>query len=73
MYSFNIGAAVPSMTTKILDGMDILLPDEAVLKSFETTVAPMFNKIKLLSLQNELASEARDRLLQKLMSGEIEP
>ena len=72
MYSFNIGAAVPSMTTKILDGMDILLPDETALAKFETAVSPLFEKKKLLEKQNEQLTEARDRLLPKLMSGEIE-
>ena len=72
MYSFNIGAAVPSMTTKILDGMDILLPDETALAKFETAVSPLFEKKKLLEKQNGQLTEARDRLLPKLMSGEIE-
>jgi len=72
MYSFNIGAAVPSMTTKILDSMDILLPDESILSKFEETVASVFDKVKILNRQSYYASEARDRLLPKLMSGEIE-
>ena len=72
MYSFNIGAAVPSMTTKILDEMDILLPDKTALAKFETAVSPLFEKKKLLEKQNEQLTEARDRLLPKLMSGEIE-
>ncbi len=72
MYSFNIGAAVPSMTTKILEGMDILLPDSEVLRAFEETVSSIFERIKVLNKQNEFASEARDRLLPRLMSGEIE-
>lgn len=71
MYSYNIGAAVPSMTTKILSGMDILLPDETTLHTFENIVSPFFDKIILLKRQNELATEARDRMLLKLMSGEI--
>ncbi len=72
MYSFNIGAAVPSMTTKILAGMDILLPAAEILEKFETIVSPLFNRMKLLNNQNDYAAEARDRLLPKLMSGEIE-
>lgn len=72
MYSFNIGAAVPSMTTKILNGMDILLPDSGLLGAFEGSVSPLFERIALLNIQNDFASEARDRLLPKLMSGEIE-
>ena len=72
MYSFNIGAAVPSMTVNILDGIDILEPSEYVLSAFEEKVGVYFTQIKNLVKQNGLASEARDRLLPKLMSGEIE-
>jgi type I restriction enzyme S subunit len=72
MYSFNIGAAVPSMTVNILDGIDILEPSEPVLSAFEEKVGVYFAQIKNLVKQNEFASEARDRLLPKLMSGEIE-
>ena len=71
MYSFNIGAAVPSMTVNILDGIDILLPPEHILALFEEQVSVLFDQKKLLTKQNEVASEARDRLLPKLMSGEI--
>lgn len=71
MYSFNIGAAVPSMTVNILDGIDILLPDKETLLRFEQMVSNLFNQMKLLRKQNEYAGEARDRLLPKLMSGEI--
>ncbi|MDT3844330.1 MAG: restriction endonuclease subunit S [Bacillota bacterium] len=72
MYSFNIGAAVPSMTTKILSGMDIVLPSKQILQQFEEQLSPVFARMKCLEMQCETATEARDRLLPKLMSGEIE-
>ena len=72
MYSFNIGAAVPSMTVKILDGINVLLPSEEILLRFESVISPMFEKNRVLEKQIETASQARDRLLPKLMSGEIE-
>ena len=72
MYSFNIGAAVPSMTTKILSGMDIVLPSKQILQQFEEQLSPVFARMKCLEMQCETAAEARDRLLPKLMSGEIE-
>ncbi len=72
MYSYNIGSAVPSMTTKILDGIDILLPSEMILSKFEKLLSPLFEKVHCLKEQNIRATEARDRLLPKLMSGEIE-
>ena len=72
MYAMNIGAAVPSMTVKILDGMKLLCPTDQILEKFEETVGPYFDMIELLKNKNVLLAEARDRLLPKLMSGEIE-
>ena len=72
MYSFNIGAAVPSMTVKILDGINVLLPSAEILMRFESVISSMFEKKRVLEKQIETASQARDRLLSKLMSGEIE-
>lgn len=72
MYSFNIGAAVPSMTTKILKGMDIILPLDSIRQCFEEKVAPIFVRMKCLETLNVTVAEARDRLIPKLLSGEIE-
>ena len=72
MYSMNIGAAVPSMTTKILDAMDVVIPDKETLEKFDKLTKTYFNKIKTLQGQNERLKIARDLLLPKLMSGEVE-
>lgn len=72
MYAMNIGAAVPSMTTKILNGMKILVPTETILETFESTVGSYFDMINTLKRQNDCLIEMRDLLLPKLMSGEIE-
>lgn len=72
MYSMNIGAAVPSMTTKILDAMDVVIPDKETLEKFDKRAKLYFNKIKTLQGQNERLKTARDLLLPKLMSGEVE-
>lgn len=72
MYSMNIGAAVPSMTTKILDAMDVVIPDKETLEKFDKCAKLYFNKIKTLQGQNERLKTARDLLLPKLMSGEVE-
>ena len=71
MYSMNIGAAVPSMTTKILDAMDVVIPDKETLEKFDKLTKTYFNKIKTLQGQNERLKIARDLLLAKLMSGEV--
>lgn len=72
MYSMNIGAAVPSMTTKILDAMDVVIPDKETLEKFDKYAKVYFNKIKTLQGQNDWLRIARDLLLPKLMSGEVE-
>lgn len=72
MYSFNIGAAVPSMTVNILSGMEISLPTDEIRSEFECTVDNYYQQIALLENQIRNLSEARDRLLPKLMSAEIE-
>lgn len=72
MYSMNIGAAVPSMTTKILDAMDVVIPDKETLEKFDKCAKTYFNKIKTLQGQNERLKTARDLLLAKLMSGKVE-
>ena len=72
MYAMNIGAAVPSMTVKILGGMKVLCPTPEVLEQFENMVKPFFSMIEILKKENESLADARDLLLPKLMSGEIE-
>ena len=72
MYSMNIGAAVPSMTTNILNALDIILPSSNTLERFQFITKMYFSKIELLQKQIETATQARDRLLPKLMRGEVE-
>lgn len=72
MYAMNIGAAVPSMTVKTLDSMALLIPSNGVLRDFDNLAQPYFQQTKILYQQIERLTEARDRLLPKLMSGELE-
>lgn len=69
--NLNSGSAIPSMTTKILNELRIILPTSEILKSFENSIHPIYIKIKNLSKESARLSELRDALLPKLMSGEI--
>ena len=71
MESLNAGAALPSMTTNILSNMDILLPSQNVLEEFESYLSPMFNGINALTKENQTLAATRDRLLPRLLSGEL--
>lgn len=66
------GAAQPHVYAKDINALEILVPNGNLLVNFENTVAPLFKKIKGLYRQIELSKQARDRLLPKIMSDELE-
>ena len=57
---------------KYLKAEEILLPSLDVAHQFDGVVSPLFEQVQMLRDKCKLATEARDRLLPKLMSGEIE-
>ena len=65
------GAAQPHVYPKDINALKLVIPTEEILASFCKLVSPYFEKIRALQRQMKLSSEARDRLLPKLMSGEI--
>ena len=65
------GAAYPAVKAEHFKNAEIIIPHEKLLESFHHISKPIFRKIKSLSAQIRLLSEARDRLLPKLMNGEI--
>ena len=67
----NAGSAVPSMTTDILNNMQIIMPNEEVLKQFNSLVSALFYQIKHNELVSRRLAEIRDTLLPRLMSGEL--
>lgn len=66
------GSAVPSMTTDILNAMEVTIPSASALEEFESLVAPMYRAMQENDIQSSKLSELRDALLPKLMSGEID-
>ena len=69
--SMNVGSAVPSMTTKVLNDIDTLAPAENALKLFDKTVAEYLDKVTSLTDNSDALSKLRDTLLPKLLSGEL--
>ena len=70
--SMNAGSAVPSMTTDILNAMEIVIPPASVLEEFESLVAPMYRAMQENDAQSKKLADLRNALLPKLMSGEID-
>ncbi len=69
--SMNVGSAVPSMTTEILNNMPLDIPPKKVFEKFEGAVVPLYSKIKSNQTQIRTLTALRDTLLPKLMSGEV--
>ena len=70
--AMNAGSAVPSMTTDILNAMEIAIPPATVLEEFESLVAPMYRAMQGNDAQSKKLADLRNALLPKLMSGEID-
>lgn len=74
-------AAIKSMTgatgrqrvqLDVIKVIEFLLPPDDIIFKFEQHTKPLFEQIKVLMKQITLLRQARDKLLPKLMSGEIE-
>ena len=70
--SLNAGSAVPSMTTDILNAMELSIPDAETLKRFESIVGPMYRAMQHNSEESKKLAAIRDSLLPQLMSGELD-
>lgn len=66
------GATMTNVNKTKFENIELLKPENEILKKFNNLVEPFFSNILALSKQNEKLKEARDKLLSKLMSGEIE-
>ena len=62
------GAAQPHVYAKDINSLEISIPVESILKSFEKNASKYFDTISSLQSQIRLLTEARDRLLPKLLS-----
>ena len=65
------GAAQPQLTNQSIHNVDVVLPDKKLIEKFCSATIGMNDTIIKYREQLRLLTEARDRLLPKLMSGEI--
>ena len=70
--SLNAGSAVPSMTTDILNAMELPIPDADTFYKFENIVAPLYKAMQQNTQESSKLAELRDSLLPRLMSGELD-
>mgnify|MGYP003467038570 CR=1 FL=1 len=65
------GATMTNVNKSKFENIEVVVPTDSLLFTFDLTANSTFVKIKNLSHQIRHLTEARDRLLPKLMSGEI--
>ena len=70
--SMNSGSAVPSMTTDILNSIELPVPGVEQLTQFDSALEPYYSAIRLNRTESSRLADLRDALLPKLMSGEID-
>lgn len=66
------GTNVLHLKPESMMNLKMLIPDEQTIYRFDSVFEPLRKEIEVLQNQSESAAEARDRLLPKLMNGEIE-
>lgn len=68
----SVGTTMPYVRWKDFERMPVLIPSQKVAAHFHEMLLPIIQKISCIAKHIALLSEARDRLLPKLMSGEME-
>ncbi len=65
------GAVQIALNNTNLKSIEIIIPNDEILKKFNQAVKPLFEKIKNNSEQIQTLAKTRDTLLPKLMKGEL--
>lgn len=66
------GAAQPKITQANLNRIPLTCPDAALVSKFMATADPVVDLLQTLSRQNRVLAEARELLLPRLISGELD-
>lgn len=68
----NTSGISKAVNSTIIKNMPFVMPSAGILDDFSNKISPMFDTIRKLYSQIRLLTEARDRLLPRLMGGEME-
>jgi len=66
------GSTIKFLTKRMLEDIMVFVPNDEILVKYNRSCEAYQRKIECLKSQIIIAQEARDRLLPKLMSGELE-
>ncbi len=65
-HSLNVGSAVPSMTTSLLNSLKVLKPKSIVLKKFEKVLSPIYKQKVIVKAENKMLERLQQTLLSKM-------
>ena len=71
LISFGFGAAQQNISQDEIKKFKILFPDNKIVQMFTNIVTSIYGEIETLQLQNQELTATRDRLLPRLLSGEL--
>ncbi len=66
------GSKMPRADWNLMEQHSLLVPPRGILESLNDTVQPILSQLRTLAFQNQKLRAARDILLPRLMSGEVE-
>lgn len=66
------GGAYPAIRPELIMEMDLVIPDDETLTVFQEVIEPFFETISKNLEESQTLTQVRDRLLPKLMRGEVE-
>lgn len=72
MIGLATGATFKELSKKTFRALPVLWPTDALLKSYENKTYPLIQQVRLIKRQNQELTKARDLLLPKLMSGQLD-
>lgn len=64
----NTGSAVPSMSSDIIHSMELSIPDDDTLKSFDNCLSPLYEEIKVNNKECQALKKIQDVLLTTILS-----
>jgi type I restriction enzyme S subunit len=70
--SMNVGSAVPSLTTKILNDLKVINPTDDILFQFDNLITSIYVILNHNLKENGQLENLRDTILPKLISGELQ-
>ena len=72
MIALATGTTFKELSKKSFRAMPLLWPTAHLLELFESKVYPLMQQVRLIKKQNQKLTQARDLLLPKLMSGQLD-